>query len=215
MDSGFDDIRVVNVPTISDYGKDSSDAFAIAKCSACPSSQMAVVAHSYQNSGRYWLSCVECGTPHVRVGSLVWPSSPPLSTPEGLAPTELAVWREIRGCLGIGAYTSAVMMCRKMLFHLAVSNGLAAKDDKGRAPNFAEATKHLEAEGIITSRMRPWVDRIKDIGNEANHELEAISEKDALDVARFTEQLLRLSFEMDSLVAAATKADAKEQAVTE
>ena len=106
-------------------------------------------------------------------------------------------------------------MCRKMLFHLAVSNGLAAKDDKGRAPNFAEATKHLEAEGIITSRMRPWVDRIKDIGNEANHELEAISEKDALDVARFTEQLLRLSFEMDSLVAAATKADAKEQAVTE
>jgi len=137
-------------------------------------------------------------------GSIVSPTSPPLTTPEGLAPTELAVWSEIRACLGIGAYTSAVMMCRKMLFHLAVSNGLHPKDGSGRAPNFTQATKHLEAEGIITTRMRPWVDRIKDIGNEANHELEAINEKDALDVARFTEQLLRLSFEMDALVAAAT-----------
>jgi hypothetical protein len=113
------------------------------------------------------------------------------------------VWNEIRACLGIGAYTSAVMMCRKMLFHLAVSNGLPAKDGSGRAPNFTQATKHLQAEGIITSRMRAWVDRIKDIGNEANHELEAVSERDATDVAQFTHQLLRLSFEMDALVAAA------------
>lgn len=170
---------------------------------------MGVIGQGYKNPGRYWLSCVECGTPHVKVGSVIWPSSPPLSTPEGLASTELAVWTEIRECLGIGAYTSAVMMCRKMLFHLAVSNGLPAKDSKGRAPNFTEATKHLESEGIITSRMRPWVDRIKDIGNEANHELEAIGEKEALDVARFTEQLLRLSFEMDSLVAAGTGSEAE------
>ena len=165
---------------------------------------MAVIGYEYPARGRFWLSCVECGTPHVKSGSLVSPSSPPLSTPEGLADPELAVWAEIRACLGIGAYTSATMMCRKMLFHLAVANGLPAKDGGGRAPNFTQATKHLQAEGIITSRMRPWVDRIKDIGNEANHELEAISERDAMDVARFTEQLLRLSFEMDALVAAST-----------
>lgn len=94
------------------------------------------------------------------------------------------------------------MMCRKMLFHLAVTNGLPAKSANNHAPNFAQAVKHLEAEGIITIRMRPWVDRIRDIGNDANHEVEAISPVQAMDVARFTEQLLRLSFEMDALVQA-------------
>lgn len=92
------------------------------------------------------------------------------------------------------------MLCRKLLFHLAVNFGLPAQDDKGRAPTFSASVQQLEDSGIITVRMRPWVDRIKDVGNEANHVIAPIDEETAMDVARFTEQILRLSFEMDALV---------------
>ena len=53
---------------------------------------------------------------------------------------------------------------------------------------------------MITKKMRPWVERIKDVGNDANHELQPISEQQAMDVAGFTFQLLKLSYEMDTLV---------------
>lgn len=107
----------------------------------------------------------------------------------------------MRECLASGAFTAAVMMCRKILFHIAVSNGLSATDEKGRAPSFLSSVNHLQTAGIITSRMRPWVDRIKDFGNDANHEIHPIEMSVALDVAAFTEQLLKLTFEMDELMA--------------
>ncbi|ORL01821.1 hypothetical protein A6F55_19200 [Prescottella equi] len=91
------------------------------------------------------------------------------------------------------------MMCRKLLFHVAVSHGLPERNNKDRAPSFYEALEHLQTEGIITQPMRKWVDRIKDVGNQQNHEIVAISKDDAFDVARFTEKLLELAFEMDYL----------------
>lgn len=69
-----------------------------------------------------------------------------------------------------------------------------------RAPNFTTAVKHLESEGYITSRMLPWVNRIKDVGNEANHEMPATTEQQAMDVARLTEQLLRLVYELGEMI---------------
>lgn len=92
-----------------------------------------------------------------------------------------------------------MLLCRKLLLHAAVSAGLPAKNDKDFAPTFIEAIKHLEAEGFITVRMRPWVNRIKDVGNEATHEIPAINENQAMDVAKFTEQLLRLVYELTAM----------------
>jgi hypothetical protein len=103
--------------------------------------------------------------------------------------------------LSVGANTAAVMMCRKLLFHIAVAHGLAEKDDNGRAPSFAKALSRLEDEDVITKRMRPWVDKIKDVGNEANHELPRISSDDAMAVAKFTRQLIALAYELPAMVA--------------
>lgn len=93
------------------------------------------------------------------------------------------------------------MMCRKLLFHIAVAHGLPEKDGSGRAPNFAKALKHLEDEGVITKLMRPWVDKIKDVGNEANHEIPSTTSEQAMDVAQFTRQLIRLAYELPAMVA--------------
>ena len=91
------------------------------------------------------------------------------------------------------------MLCRKLLLHIAVEKGLPAKDKRNRAPSYMDAVKHLELVGVITADMRDWVDEIKDIGNDANHELTPIAEAQARDVATFTEQLLILAYEMRAL----------------
>ena len=92
------------------------------------------------------------------------------------------------------------MMCRKILFHVAVANGLSHQDSKGRAPSFYQAVEHLESEGVITKKMRPWADRIKDRGNEANHVLGTYSVDEVMDVATFTRQLLKLAYELPALM---------------
>ena len=63
-----------------------------------------------------------------------------------------------------------------------------------------ECVKHLESEGVITKKMRPWVDRMNAVGNDASHELEPIDQAQPMYVAGFTYQLLKLSYEMHTLV---------------
>ena len=60
---------------------------------------------------------------------------------------------------------------------------------------------------MITKKMRPWVDRIKEVGNDANPELDPIGESEAMDVAGFTFQLSKVSYELDTLVNLSSKAD--------
>ena len=170
------------------------------QCSGCDSRQHAVVARvDAAKEPIAWLRCVSCGAGHVERAGALHPSAQVLGEPSNLPADESAVWSDIRGCLGIRAWGAAVLLCRKLLLHAAVSAGLPAKNSKDYAPTFIEAIKHLESEGFITSRMRPWVDRIKDVGNEATHEIPAITEEQAMDVARFTEQLLRLVYELTAM----------------
>lgn len=87
------------------------------------------------------------------------------------------------------------MLCRKILFNIAVSHGLEAATPSGRAPTFAQAIQHLEDEGFLAPKTRPWVDAIEDIGNEANHGLDVVDESLSFKAAKSTELLLALVFE--------------------
>jgi hypothetical protein len=171
-------------------------------CGRCGGTQMGVLAMTSEGEVK-WLRCMSCNSPAVNDAGTVYPTSTPLSDPLGLPNGEARVWREIRSSLGVGAYTGAVMLCRKLLFHIATTHGLEEKKSNGFAPSFAEALNYLEGQELITSRMRPWVNRIKDVGNGVNHELEPVTPQQAMDVATFTEQLLRLAFEMDAIMARA------------
>lgn len=182
------------------YSRADDEAFALSDCSKCGGTQMIVIAHDDAYSRR-WYRCANCGTAHVMNDAVLSPSTAPLTDPEGVSGVELSIWSEVRRCLAIAAPTAAVMLCRKLLFHIAVANGLPAKNDKDRAPTYTEAVKALEDAEVITKKMRPWVERIKNVGNDANHELAPVTMESAMDVARFTEQVLRLAYEMDALMA--------------
>jgi hypothetical protein len=182
------------------------------QCSFCGGDQMIVVATTVKVGGAErpfvrWLRCVSCCKGAVQNGTVVSPSKKPLDTPNALQDEDLAAWEEVRACLSVGANTAAVMMCRKLLFHVAVAHGLPEKDSNGRAPDFAKALKHLEDEGVFTKRMRPWIDKIKDVGNEANHELPTTTGAQAMDVALFTRQLINLAYELPAMVAEHAPAD--------
>jgi hypothetical protein len=180
------------------FSASDTESWVEAPCWQCKGQQLAVLVH--QDEDNLWMRCVACGAPMVSYNGRFLPGPQPMTMPQGLPPEEMRLWEEVRSCLGVGAYTASVMLCRKLLLHVAVSDGLPPKDKQNRAPNYAQAVKHLESTGVITTRMRPWIDRIRDVGNEANHEIPSIVEATALDVASFTHQLLRLAYEMDALM---------------
>ncbi|WP_207843373.1 DUF4145 domain-containing protein [Williamsia soli] len=149
-----------------------------------------------------WLRCVSCRQGVVINRGTQSPGTLPFDDPASTPEKDLAAWQEVRNCLSVGANTAAVMMCRKLLFHIAVSHGLEETNAKGRAPSFAEALDHLQDEGIITKHMLTWVNRIKSVGNEANHELNGVDSDQANDIAKFTRQLMYLAFELPAMVPA-------------
>lgn len=185
-----------------------------APCGFCGGDQMTVVAFvksgivSHSRPDVHWLRCISCFGGSVVNAGAINPAAMPLDTPGILKGDDLTAWNEVRACLSAGAYTGAVMMCRKLLFHIAVAHGLPAKNAKDRAPTFQEALDHLETEGVVTKLMLPWVEKIKELGNDANHELPTMTKADAMDIAEFTRQLIRLAYELPAMVAEHAPADA-------
>lgn len=173
---------------------DLNTAWASVTCPHCTGNQALRVARSEDDIA--WFRCVTCLGGFVSNQGTISPSTRPLRTPDKLPPGDLAVWEEVRTCLGSGAYMAAVMLCRKLLLHLAVENGLESENAKGHAPGFAECVKHLQKAGVITQQMLEWVEPIKDVGNTANHKIATVSQDQAEQVATFTLQLLVLAYEL-------------------
>jgi hypothetical protein len=196
---------VITISTSGSFGKHEDRAYAQGDCPQCGAHQFVVIAVT--NSQREaWLRCIQCRLAVALNQGIPSPAQKPLRVPAGLPDDESALWGEIRECLGVGAYTASVMLCRKLLMHVAVTHGLPAKDSKDRAPNFVQCVDHLAAEGVITKRMQPWIDRIREIGNEANHEIAPVDKDAAIDVATFTQKLLELAYEMDDTMVKANPA---------
>ena len=78
--------------------------------------------------------------------------------------------------------------------HVAVD---VAGSDKGK--NFVAYVDDLEAKGYITTGLRDVVDRVRKRGNDANHDLPASEQEDALVTLRITEHLLRSTYELPQL----------------
>lgn len=82
------------------------------------------------------------------------------------------------------------MVTRKVLMNLAVLEGAAANK------TFKFYVDYLSNNGFVPKKGQPWVDKIREKGNEATHEIELTSAEEAKDVMYLTENLLRFNFEM-------------------
>ncbi|HWV75890.1 MAG TPA: DUF4145 domain-containing protein [Isoptericola sp.] len=175
-------------------------------CPRCGRSQFLVMAATIDGNAQIdnktlWLRCTVCRRGVVVNDGVAAPQATRLRAVSGLPEDVESAWEEVRGSHGAGASTAAVMMCRKILFHIAVEHGLPAKNAKDRAPTFTEVLDHLQEVGLVTPPMLPWVTKIKDVGNEANHDLPQTDPERALQVGTFTHQLLVLTYEMPAKMA--------------
>src|SRR5262249_41499499 len=130
------------------YPRTSGRAWEARTCPHCGGGQMLAIAGAVQKStssapgpaearARCDL-CSACRKPSVLIDGVVEPSSRPLRTPHGLPPTDQAIWEEARSCLGVRAYSATVMLCRKLLLHVAVEKKLPPKDKRNRAPSYMD-----------------------------------------------------------------------------
>jgi hypothetical protein len=105
------------------------------------------------------------------------------------------MYEEARNCTSANAYTAAVLVCRKILLHLAVA--------EGAEPNmsFKEYVNYLEANNYLPPRGKVWVDHVRDKGNEANHEIVEMKKEDAELLITFVEMLLKFIYEFPAKVA--------------
>jgi hypothetical protein len=106
----------------------------------------------------------------------------------------LRLYEEARASTGVGAFTGAVLLCRKILMNIAVR--------REATPNqrFAYYVNYLDKAGFVPPNGRKWVDRIRSKGNEATHEIPSMTQEDAEQILTFTEMLLRFVYEFESLI---------------
>ena len=99
------------------------------------------------------------------------------------------LYGEIRKATSARAYTSAVLSCRKILMHIAVEKGAA--ENKA----FAFYIKYLADNHYAPPGSEAWVTKIKDSGNEANHEIKIMTKDEAEELVNFVQMLLTFIYE--------------------
>jgi Domain of unknown function (DUF4145) len=121
--------------------------------------------------------------------------SPALGNPVQHVPDTLnALSDEARRCTAQNCSTAAVLLCRKMLMHIAVEKSAKV------GLNFFEYVNFLSDEGYVPPNGKHWVDHIRKKGNEANHEIVLMNATDALELLTFIEMLLRFVYEFPNMI---------------
>jgi hypothetical protein len=104
-------------------------------------------------------------------------------------PSEIQTIRtEIRTCTSHSAFTAAVLTGRKLLMHIAVSQGA------NTGLNFLEYVNYLVDNHYAPPNSKIWVDKIRTHGNEATHEIVLKTKDDAEEILTFLEMLLKFIY---------------------
>jgi hypothetical protein len=104
------------------------------------------------------------------------------------------LYEEARRCTTTSCFTAAVLICRKMLMNIAVSQGA------NEGLKFIEYVNFLADNHFIPPNGKHWVDHIRMKGNEATHEIALMKEADAKDLLNFLEMLLRFIYEFPARI---------------
>jgi hypothetical protein len=122
------------------------------------------------------------------------PSPLPGRTVQHVPADLAALYGEARASAGAGAPTAAVMACRKILMHIAVEEG--AKPGQ----TFVAYVDHLVNNHYAPPKSKVWVDFIRTLGNDANHEIKLMTTTDAQIAMKFVEMLFEFLYEAQGMV---------------
>jgi Domain of unknown function (DUF4145) len=154
-------------------------------------------ANTERNLQNFIYVCSYCGKPtYFDSDQKATPGVPFGNSVEHLPQEIEALYNEARKSCSVGAYTSSVLTCRKLLMHIAVTKGA----DAGRS--FISYVEFLSDKGYVPPDGKGWVDHIREKGNEANHEIKIMAAGDAESLIQFLEMLLKFIYEFPKRVPA-------------
>lgn len=104
------------------------------------------------------------------------------------------LYEEARQCTSANAFTAAILCCRKLLMHIAVSKGAS------EGLKFIEYVEYLAENNYIPPDAKDWVDHIREKGNEANHEITIMTKIEAEELLSFMEMLLKVIYEFPARI---------------
>lgn len=162
------------------------------KCSYCDRLVASDFGYYYQGGGETSISiCGHCGRPTFfhEYRNKQYPSPSFGNNVEHLPEDVEQVYNEARQCYSTNSFTSCVLTCRKLLMHIAVEKG-AEKNDY-----FINYVNYIADNGYVPPDSKDLVERIRELGNEANHEIVIMEEEDAEELLSFIEMLLRFIYE--------------------
>lgn len=128
----------------------------------------------------------------------IWPSAALGESVSSVPTKTYELYLEARRCTAASAHTAAVLLCRKILMHLAVEKG--APEGK----TFFSYVEYLADNNYVPPDGKGWVDHIRKKGNEATHEIVVMEREDAGDLLAFVAMLLRIIYEFPAKIAASS-----------
>ena len=146
------------------------------------------------NKTAYIYVCHHCNLPTLFKSGQQVPGSSPGATVGHLPKDIEELYQEIRDATAAGAYTAAVMSGRKLLMHIAVECG--DKKDK----SFEQYVDFLVENHHTPPNSRVWVDKIRKLGNEANHQIKIMGSEEAANIIKFLEMLLKFMYEFPASI---------------
>jgi len=145
---------------------------------------------SKDNSKQKIYLCHHCDAPNIFEASGKAIMSPlPGKEIKRLPENIKKVYDEIRKCMQSNSFTGAVMLMRKVIMNIAVHEG--AEKNK----SFAEYIDYLCNNGIVHKKSKNKADSVRELGNDANHEIENRTQEEAQNCFEFIELLLMANYE--------------------
>jgi hypothetical protein len=151
-----------------------------------------------KGAGEVICPCPNCDKPTYFQGDRQVPGVAFGAAVEHLPADVGGLYTEARNCMAVSAYTASVLAARKLLMNVAV--GVGSPHD--RHLSFQDYVNYLNDTGYVPPNAKGWVDHIRKKGNEATHEIPAVTRADAEDVLTFAEMILKLVYDYPARVPA-------------
>lgn len=136
--------------------------------------------------------CPNCGLPTFFYGGNQHPG-PLLGKPIRNLPVDVeSIYSEIRESVKVSNYTSAVLLGRKLIMHIAVTTAGA---EEGKT--FKQYVQHLSSSHYIPPNADKLLEYIRELGNEKNHEIKIGLKEEAERILKFIEALLYFVYELE------------------
>jgi len=159
------------------------------RCGHCGQGVASSKGYFSEPAGLLIYICPHCKLPSFFDNKTQIPGVAPGNNVDHLPEAIEALYKEARICISVGAHTSSVLSCRKLLMNIAVEK--RAKTGE----SFLYYVEYLAENGFVPPNGKGWVDHIRKKGNEATHEIALMEKEDAEDLIVFAEMLLKFIFE--------------------